>query len=194
MVRGFLVASVAAAFVAVAPSAFAAKARSTHVSRGTVELTMNVIFDYQGDITVALADGTPVGTTSGSPTVIPAGYYSVILTGPGLVHARAVLPAERPGRRGERQHGAGRGGLHGVRRRLPAELDLHVEERRQPERRLHVPDLRSRCVGTKAPPVDLEGPRDNEVGEQGHRRQRSPADARHPHGDRDRRRREADAC
>jgi hypothetical protein len=81
--KGFLVAIVAAAFVATAPSAFAAQATSTHVSRGTAELTMNVIFDYQGNINVALPDGTPVGARSGTPPVIPAGYYSVILTGPG---------------------------------------------------------------------------------------------------------------
>jgi len=79
-VRAFLVAAAAAAFVAFAPSALAARSSSKHAS---VELTMNVIFTYQGDISVALPNGTPVGTTSGSPTVIPAGYYSVILTGPG---------------------------------------------------------------------------------------------------------------
>src|SRR5262249_52001564 len=80
MVRAFLVAAVAAAFVAFAPSALAAQSTST---RASVELTMNVIFSYQGSISVALPNGTPVGTTSGAPTVIPAGYYSVILTGPG---------------------------------------------------------------------------------------------------------------
>ena len=78
--RAFLVAAVAAAFVAFGPSALAAQAKS---SRASVELTMNVIFSYQGDISVALPNGTSVGTTSGAPTVIPAGYYSVILTGPG---------------------------------------------------------------------------------------------------------------
>jgi hypothetical protein len=80
MLRAFLVAAVAAALVALAPSALAAESSSKHAS---VELTMNVIFTYQGAISVALPNGTPVGTTSGSPTVIPAGYYSVILTGPG---------------------------------------------------------------------------------------------------------------
>jgi hypothetical protein len=80
MVRALLVAAVAAAFVAFAPSALAAESSST---RASVELAMNVIFTYQGEISVALPNGTPVGTTSGTPTVIPAGYYSVILTGPG---------------------------------------------------------------------------------------------------------------
>lgn len=32
---------------------------------------------------MAPPDGTPVGVKSGSPTVIPAGYYSVVLTWPG---------------------------------------------------------------------------------------------------------------
>ena len=78
--RACLAAGVAAVFVAFAPSALAAHSSST---RASAQLTMNVIFDYQGNIQVALPDGTPVGTRSGAPSVIPAGYYSVILTGPG---------------------------------------------------------------------------------------------------------------
>lgn len=48
-------------------------------------LALYVNFDYSGNITVTLPDGSPVGTTSGSPTVIPAGYYVVTLTQPGCV-------------------------------------------------------------------------------------------------------------
>ena len=49
----------------------------------SVQLTLNVLFDATGNINVATPDGTPVGVTSGTPTVIPAGYYSIDLQGPG---------------------------------------------------------------------------------------------------------------
>src|SRR5262249_52544395 len=42
-----------------------------------------VTFSVNGSITVTLPDGTPVGSTSGAPTVIPAGSYSVLMNGPG---------------------------------------------------------------------------------------------------------------
>jgi hypothetical protein len=42
-----------------------------------------VTFAPSGAVTVTLPDGTPVGTTSGQPTVIPAGYYSLLMNGPG---------------------------------------------------------------------------------------------------------------
>jgi hypothetical protein len=45
--------------------------------------TILVSFFMNGSITVTLPDGTPVGSTSGAPTVIPAGYYSVLMDGPG---------------------------------------------------------------------------------------------------------------
>jgi hypothetical protein len=45
--------------------------------------TLLVSFFTNGQITVTLPDGTPVGSTSGAPTVIPAGYYSVLMDGPG---------------------------------------------------------------------------------------------------------------
>ena len=32
---------------------------------------------------MTLPNGTPVGTASGSPTLVPAGYYSLLLAGPG---------------------------------------------------------------------------------------------------------------
>ena len=44
--------------------------------------TIVVTFNTNGVVTAAL-NGTPLGTTSGAPTVIPGGYYSVLLNGPG---------------------------------------------------------------------------------------------------------------
>jgi len=43
----------------------------------------SVARNASGAISVALPDGTAVGSTSGAPTVIPAGYYTVVLSGPG---------------------------------------------------------------------------------------------------------------
>ncbi len=43
---------------------------------------LDVTFTADGVITMTLPDGTPVGTTSGAPTVIPAGSYVVYLQGP----------------------------------------------------------------------------------------------------------------
>lgn len=47
-----------------------------------VNPSLEVTFFVNGAISVALSDGTPVGSSSGTPTVIPAGYYTVLLTGP----------------------------------------------------------------------------------------------------------------
>ncbi len=44
--------------------------------------TIVVTFNTNGVVTAAL-NGVPLGTTSGAPTVIPGGYYSVLLNGPG---------------------------------------------------------------------------------------------------------------
>ena len=52
-------------------------------ARGASPPTLLVTFFVNGSITVTLPDGTPVGSTSGAPTVIPAGYYSVLMDGPG---------------------------------------------------------------------------------------------------------------
>lgn len=51
--------------------------------RGAATPTLRVTFTPSGTITVALPDGTPVGTTSGAPTTIPAGYYTLLFFGPG---------------------------------------------------------------------------------------------------------------
>jgi hypothetical protein len=52
-------------------------------ARQSANLSLNVNFFTNGTITVTLPDGTPVGTQSGAPTMIPAGYYAVMLNGPG---------------------------------------------------------------------------------------------------------------
>jgi hypothetical protein len=52
-------------------------------ARTTATPSLVVTFTAAGAVTVALPDGTPVGSTSGSPTSIPAGYYTLILNGPG---------------------------------------------------------------------------------------------------------------
>jgi hypothetical protein len=44
--------------------------------------TIVVNFAATGVVTATL-NGAPLGTTSGTPTVIPGGYYSVLLNGPG---------------------------------------------------------------------------------------------------------------
>ncbi len=51
-------------------------------ARRAAELSLQVTFTATGSISVTLPDGTPVGTTSGAPTVIPAGYYTIHLSGP----------------------------------------------------------------------------------------------------------------
>jgi hypothetical protein len=68
-----LIAALAAALLALSP------AQATRSD----QLTLNVNFSYTGQITMTTPGGAPVGTASGSPTVIPAGYYSLLLEGPG---------------------------------------------------------------------------------------------------------------
>jgi hypothetical protein len=75
-VKLVLAAAVAAALFAVAPGA---------QGRSTANLYLYVYFGYDRGVTVKLPDGTPVGVTSGSPTVIPAGFYSVVFVQPGCV-------------------------------------------------------------------------------------------------------------
>ena len=51
-------------------------------SRLAATQTIVVTFNTNGVVTAAL-NGVPLGTTNGAPTVIPGGYYSVLLNGPG---------------------------------------------------------------------------------------------------------------
>ena len=52
-------------------------------ARPAASLSLTVTFTAAGVVTVTLPDGTPVGSTGGAPTVIPAGFYSLNLFGPG---------------------------------------------------------------------------------------------------------------
>ena len=74
--RGRFVAAIACAagLFAVAPGAQA---------HGLANPSLRVNFFSNGTIAVTLPDGTAVGTPSGAPTVIPAGYYTVNMIGPG---------------------------------------------------------------------------------------------------------------
>jgi hypothetical protein len=66
-------------------------------ARASATLTLEVTFSASGAIAVTLPDGTSVGTTSGSPTVIPAGYYTVVMTGPGGCIEEPLFDLEGPG-------------------------------------------------------------------------------------------------
>jgi hypothetical protein len=46
------------------------------------QLTLDVTFSSTNTIAVTLPDGTPVGAASGTPTQIPAGYYTMVISGP----------------------------------------------------------------------------------------------------------------
>jgi len=71
-----------AGFLSLSPASQAARAET---------LALDVTYAYNGLITVDLPNGTPVGTTSGAPTVIPAGYYIVTLSQPGCVATPAFI-------------------------------------------------------------------------------------------------------
>jgi hypothetical protein len=55
----------------------------TAQARTVANPILRVNFQLDGSVTVTDASGAPVGTKTGSPTVIPAGYYNVLLFGPG---------------------------------------------------------------------------------------------------------------
>jgi hypothetical protein len=59
------------------------------LGRSMANPTIRVQFSLNGTISVTGPSGAPLGTTSGSPPVIPAGYYTVLLLGPG---GCAVIP------------------------------------------------------------------------------------------------------
>ncbi len=67
--------------------------------RRAVNLTLNVTFFANGSISVTLPDGTPVGTTSGAPTVIPAGVYTIVVLGPGGCTQLPLFDLSGPGER-----------------------------------------------------------------------------------------------
>jgi hypothetical protein len=86
--RILLLAALAAILLMVAPAAEA---------RQSVILTLEVTFFANGQISVALPDGTPVGTTSGAPTVIPAGVYTISVLGPGGCTQLPLFDLSGPG-------------------------------------------------------------------------------------------------
>ena len=80
---------------ALAVVTFGAAAIPAH---GAASLALEVTFSANGTITVMLPDGTPVGSTSGAPTVIPAGYYTILLSGPmGLAAGLPYFHLSGPG-------------------------------------------------------------------------------------------------
>jgi hypothetical protein len=72
--RLFLVAALGVAVPGGGQVAGAARAAS---------LSLYVSFFSNGSIALTSPDGATVGTTSGSPTVVPAGYYTLVFSGPG---------------------------------------------------------------------------------------------------------------
>jgi len=66
-------------------------------ARSTANLTLDVTFSSSGTITVTLPDGTPIGSTSGAPTVIPAGYYNLALSGPQGCSESSYFELQGPG-------------------------------------------------------------------------------------------------
>ena len=69
-----MAAAFAAAFVVFAPTAIAAR---------SANLSLYVSFFSNGSISLTSPDGSVVGTTSGAPTVVPAGFYTLVFSGPG---------------------------------------------------------------------------------------------------------------
>jgi hypothetical protein len=66
-------------------------------ARTAASLSLVVTFSTNGTITVTLPNGTPVGSTSGTPTVIPAGSYTIMLVGPGGCTYLPVFELRGPG-------------------------------------------------------------------------------------------------
>ncbi len=52
-------------------------------ARSEANPVLTVTFTISGQISFTAPDGTPLGTSSGTPTQIPAGYYTVQMNGPG---------------------------------------------------------------------------------------------------------------
>jgi hypothetical protein len=72
--RVLVAAALSAALFVLAPIAGAAR---------SADFSLYVSFFANGSITMTSPDGSAVGTTSGSPTLVPAGYYTLVFSGPG---------------------------------------------------------------------------------------------------------------
>jgi hypothetical protein len=64
---------------------------------GAPSPTLDVAFSDDGSVTVTLPDGTAVGSSSGPPSVIPAGYYTVVLSGPEGCSESSYIEFHGPG-------------------------------------------------------------------------------------------------
>jgi hypothetical protein len=69
----------------------------TAQGRQVASLSLIVNFSDTGAVSVTLPNGTPVGTTSGTATVIPAGFYTLVLNGPGECINLPLLELNGPG-------------------------------------------------------------------------------------------------
>ena len=56
---------------------------SAALARSAANPVVNVNFSLNGSIAASLSDGTQIGTTSGAPNVIAAGWYTFDMIGPG---------------------------------------------------------------------------------------------------------------
>jgi hypothetical protein len=65
--------------------------------RAAAKQTLLVTFFPNSSVSVSLPDGTPVGTAAGSPTLIPAGYYGLQLSGPGGCVQEPLFHLRGPG-------------------------------------------------------------------------------------------------
>ncbi len=142
-----LAAAITAALLVLVPSSGAAQKKSA------VRLTMNVVFTYTGDISVTLPDGTPVSNAR----VIPAGYYSLLLSGPGACTLVPYFMLNGPGvaltdnmDQGEEEF------LEYVVEFLPN--STYTWRNGDQPTVLHTFQTSAQVVGTKAPPVAWTGP------------------------------------
>jgi hypothetical protein len=67
----------------------------THAAAGTQ--TLNVTFFANSTVSVTLPDGSAVGTSTGAPTVITAGYYGINMLGPGGCIQQPLFHLAGPG-------------------------------------------------------------------------------------------------
>lgn len=63
----------------------------------TASPTLVVNFAPTGAVSVTLPSGTPVGTTSGAPTTISPGSYTLVLNGPGNCTPEPLFELKGPG-------------------------------------------------------------------------------------------------